>query len=85
VLPIGGLKEKLLAAQRGGIRVVLIPHENVKDLADIPTNIKEELRIEPVRWIEDVLKTALEHMPEPKPAEAPSPVASAQTELARPH
>ncbi len=55
VLPIGGLKEKLLAAQRGGIRTVIIPQENVKDLADIPDNIKGKLDIEPVRWVEDVL------------------------------
>jgi ATP-dependent Lon protease len=64
VLPIGGLKEKLLAAQRGGIQTVLIPHENVKDLADIPDTVKSRLNIEPVRWIEDVLKFALERMPE---------------------
>ena len=60
VLPIGGLKEKLLAAQRGGIKTVVIPHENVKDLADIPDNIKGQLSIEPVRWIEEVLRHALE-------------------------
>lgn len=70
VLPIGGLKEKLLAAQRGGIKTVVIPYENVKDLADIPDNIKAQLNIEPVRWIEDVLKHALERMPEPLPASA---------------
>ena len=68
VLPIGGLKEKLLAAQRGGIRTAIIPHENVKDLADIPDTIKGKLDIVPVRRIEDVLKLALERMPEPKPA-----------------
>ncbi|EIT68801.1 MAG: endopeptidase La [Hydrocarboniphaga sp.] len=85
VLPIGGLKEKLLAAQRGGIRTVVIPHENVKDLADIPPNIKKELKIEPVRWIEDVLKIALESMPEPKSAETPSPVPASQNDLVRPH
>ena len=66
VLPIGGLKEKLLAAQRGGIRTVVIPQENLKDLADIPDNIKGKLDIEPVRWIEDVLRLALEKMPEAK-------------------
>ncbi|MGH8539465.1 MAG: endopeptidase La [Stenotrophobium sp.] len=59
VLPIGGLKEKMLAAQRGGIHTVLIPQENVKDLAEIPDNVKSKLNIEPVRWIEDVLKLAL--------------------------
>ena len=72
VLPIGGLKEKLLAAQRGGIQTVLIPHENVKDLADIPETVKSRLNIEPVRWIEDVLKTALERMPEPRPERQPA-------------
>ncbi len=68
VLPIGGLKEKLLAAQRGGIQTVVIPHENVKDLADIPETVKSKLNIEPVRWVEDVLKIALERQPEPRPA-----------------
>jgi ATP-dependent Lon protease len=65
VLPIGGLKEKLLAAHRGGITTVLIPEENQKDLAEIPKNIKQDLTILPVRWIDDVLKVALQHMPEP--------------------
>ncbi|MGQ0697962.1 MAG: endopeptidase La [Panacagrimonas sp.] len=85
VLPIGGLKEKLLAASRGGIRTVLIPQENVKDLEDIPAEVKAELRIQPVRWIEDVLKLALERVPEPRTAEAPAPVAAPTTEAARPH
>ncbi|MGH8462235.1 MAG: endopeptidase La [Stenotrophobium sp.] len=76
VLPIGGLKEKLLAAQRGGIRTVLIPQENVKDLAEIPETVKSKLNIEPVRWIEDVLKLALERVPEPLPPQA-QPVAAA--------
>jgi len=75
VLPIGGLKEKMLAAQRGGIQTVLIPHENVKDLADIPDNVKSKLNIEPVRWIEDVLKLALERLPEPKPETEATPAA----------
>ncbi|NQY26183.1 MAG: endopeptidase La [Piscirickettsiaceae bacterium] len=66
VLPIGGLKEKLLAAARGGIDTVLIPHENVKDLKEIPDNIKQTLTIIPVRWITDVLKNALLTMPLPK-------------------
>jgi ATP-dependent Lon protease len=66
VLPIGGLKEKLLAAQRGGVKTVLIPQENVKDLAEVPESITSKLEIEPVRWIEDVLRLALERMPEPK-------------------
>ena len=73
VLPIGGLKEKLLAAQRGGIQTVVIPQQNVKDLADIPDNVKSKLNIEPVRWIEEVLKIALERMPEPKPVAEASP------------
>ena len=65
VLPIGGLKEKLLAAHRGGIKKVLIPQENVKDLAEIPDNIKNRLDIQPVKWIEQVLEAALERVPEP--------------------
>jgi ATP-dependent Lon protease len=63
VLPIGGLKEKLLAAHRGGIKTVLIPEENVKDLADIPDNVKSRLEIVPVKWIDQVLELALEHRP----------------------
>ncbi|MGY8894825.1 MAG: endopeptidase La [Burkholderiales bacterium] len=65
VTAIGGLKEKLLAALRGGIETVLIPEENVKDLADIPDNVKSGLEIVPVRWIDQVLEKALERMPEP--------------------
>ena len=65
VLAIGGLKEKLLAAHRGGIKVVLIPEENVKDLADIPDNVKNHLEIVPVRWIDRVLEVALQEMPTP--------------------
>jgi len=65
VLPIGGLKEKLLAAHRGGIKIVLIPEENKRDLTDIPKNIKQNLDIRPVRWIDQVLEVALQHMPEP--------------------
>jgi ATP-dependent Lon protease len=65
VLPIGGLKEKLLAAHRGGIKLVMIPEENVKDLTDIPDNIKNRLDIHPVKWIDQVLKIALERQPEP--------------------
>ncbi len=68
VLPIGGLKEKLLAAHRGGIRRVLIPEENVKDLAEIPDNIKGKLEILPVRWIDQVVEAALERKPEPRVA-----------------
>jgi len=75
VLPIGGLKEKLLAAGRGGIKTVLIPEENVKDLAEVPDEIKNRLEIRPVRWIEQVLEAALERQPAPLPdtvAEAPA-------------
>ena len=67
VLPIGGLKEKLLAAHRGGIKTVLIPLQNVKDLADIPENIKNKLDIHPVKWIDEVLALALEKLPSPLP------------------
>lgn len=67
VLPIGGLKEKLLAAVRGGLQRVLIPEENVRDLAEIPENIKNKLEIIPVKWIDKVLELALERMPEALP------------------
>ena len=75
VLPIGGLKEKLLAAQRGGIETVLIPSENEKDLVEIPENIKEKLDIRPVKWIDEVLEIALERSPQAtvKTAVAPAP------------
>jgi ATP-dependent proteinase. Serine peptidase. MEROPS family S16 len=63
VLPIGGLKEKLLAARRGGIKTVVIPKENERDLEDIPANVKEDLSIHPVRWIDDVLTIALVNNP----------------------
>ena len=66
VLQIGGLKEKLLAAHRGGIETVLIPHENKKDLAEIPKNIKDKLNIVAVKWIDEVLEVALQHMPVPE-------------------
>ncbi|MCB1886807.1 MAG: endopeptidase La [Rhodocyclaceae bacterium] len=72
VLPIGGLKEKLLAAVRGGIGKALIPEENVKDLADIPSNIKDAIEIVPVRWIDQVLREALEREPEALPDDAPA-------------
>lgn len=65
VLPIGGLKEKLLAAHRGGITTVLIPAENEKDLVEIPENIKQNLVIKPVHWIDEVLEVALQYMPVP--------------------
>jgi ATP-dependent Lon protease len=70
VLPIGGLKEKLLAALRGGIDTVLIPKDNVKDLKEIPDNIKQGLKIIPVHWITDVLEQALQTMPKPRDGEA---------------
>ena len=75
VLPIGGLKEKLLAAHRGGITTVLIPIDNEKDLADIPDNIKGSLTIKPVKWIDEVLEIAL--------ASQPVPLAEPATEAAK--
>lgn len=74
VLPIGGLKEKLLAALRGGIKTVLIPHENQRDLTEIPENIKIGLEIKPVRWIEEVLQYALQRMPLPNATLDPPPL-----------
>jgi ATP-dependent Lon protease len=71
VLPIGGLKEKLLAALRGGIKTVLIPEENAKDLQEIPENVKSGLEIVPVKWIDKVLEVALERQPTPLPEEEP--------------
>ncbi len=92
VLPIGGLKEKLLAAHRGGINKVLIPHENEKDLAEIPKNIKDKLTIVPVKWIDEVLQHALAHMPVPESAksdadkDANSPENESKSEdIVRPH
>jgi ATP-dependent Lon protease len=73
VLPIGGLKEKLLAAHRGGIATVLIPDENEKDLVDIPKNIKQKLDIHVVRWIDEVLDLALSRAPEPLPESGGEP------------
>jgi ATP-dependent Lon protease len=69
VLPIGGLKEKLLAAHRGGIETVIIPADNEKDLAEIPKNIKSKLKIVPVRWIDEVIELSLQHVPSPKRSE----------------
>ena len=77
VLPIGGLKEKLLAAVRGGIRLALIPQENVKDLTEIPDTIKNKIEIQPVKWIDKVLDLALEHAPVPLPDEPAADVAAA--------
>jgi ATP-dependent Lon protease len=68
VLPIGGLKEKLLAALRGGIKTVLIPKENEKDLAEIPKNVKQGMDIRPVQWIDEVLEVALVSRPDPRAA-----------------
>ncbi|MGA9854752.1 MAG: endopeptidase La [Gammaproteobacteria bacterium] len=93
VLPIGGLKEKLLAAHRGGLSTVLVPQENAKDLVEIPKNIKGALDIQPVRWIDDIFKVALERIPEPKPAEVAGgsepqvevPAAKTGPEGVRPH
>ena len=92
VLPIGGLKEKLLAAHRGGITTVLIPHENEKDLAEIPKNIKDKLNIVPVKWIDQVLEHALQHMPVPesksadkKPAAAKPDADAESKDIVRPH
>jgi len=71
VTAIGGLKEKLLAAHRGGVKTVLIPEENVKDLQDIPENAKNHLEIVPVKWIDQVLELALERMPQALPEDEP--------------
>jgi ATP-dependent Lon protease len=65
VLPIGGLKEKLLAAHRGNIKTVVIPSENERDLKEIPEHIKADLNIKPVKWIDEVLQIALQFMPTP--------------------
>jgi ATP-dependent Lon protease len=81
VTAIGGLKEKLLAAHRGGATTVLIPEENVKDLQEIPENVKNNLEIIPARWIDQVLAVALETAPKPLPDEEPQskpPVAAAE-------
>ncbi|MNZ36960.1 Lon protease [compost metagenome] len=75
VLAIGGLKEKLLAAHRGGIKTVIIPEENVRDLREIPDNIKADLVIKPVKWIDEVLQIALQYAPEPLSDAAPEMVA----------
>jgi ATP-dependent Lon protease len=92
VLPIGGLKEKLLAAHRGGIETVLIPHENEKDLVEIPKNIKDKLNILPVKWIDQVLELALQHMPVPaakskgkKGESLEGSKGRKSTDIARPH
>ena len=90
VLPIGGLKEKLLAALRGGLQTVLIPDENKRELVEIPKNIKQNLDIRPVRWIDEVLEIALEKMPEPNikkesESEVSSETGEEKTDSIRPH
>ena len=80
VLPIGGLKEKLLAAVRGGLSRVLIPQENVRDLAEIPDNIKNKLEIIPVKWIDQVFELALERLPQALPDVEPTPAAATGAE-----
>jgi ATP-dependent Lon protease len=90
VTAIGGLKEKLLAAHRGGIKTVMIPEENVKDLQEIPENVKNRLEIVPVKWIDRVLEVALETVPQALPDEEPAPVTAAEAAAAaatdtRPH
>jgi ATP-dependent Lon protease len=82
VLPIGGLKEKLLAAQRGGLTTVLIPEQNVKDLADIPDGVKNVLEIRPVKWIDEVLSVALERSPVPLSDDVAAVVAPSSAEPA---
>jgi ATP-dependent Lon protease len=83
VLPIGGLKEKLLAALRGGIKTVVIPKDNEKDLAEIPDNVKKALEIVPVATVDEVLRRALVRVPEPiewaevEPERLPAPAESA--------
>ena len=84
VTAIGGLKEKLLAAHRGGIKTVMIPEDNVKDLQDIPENVKNQLEIVPVRWIDRVLEVALESMPVPLPDDEPVVAAKAEVLPAQP-
>ncbi len=81
VTAIGGLKEKLLAARRGGIKTVLIPQENVKDLQDIPEDVKNQLEIVPVKWIDQVLEIALERVPQALQDEEPAKPAEAATPL----
>ncbi|MFT5707433.1 MAG: ATP-dependent Lon protease, partial [Oceanospirillaceae bacterium] len=83
VLPIGGLKEKLLAAHRGGIKTVIIPQENEKDLKEIPDNIKADLKIIPVKWIDEVLDIALAYAPEPSTPSTKKSLATEQ-EVSKP-
>ncbi len=78
VLPIGGLKEKLLAAARGGIKTVIIPEENERDLKEIPKNVTQSLDIKPVKWIDQVLEIALTEQPMPVEEEK-APAVAAKT------
>ncbi|MDE2095514.1 MAG: endopeptidase La, partial [Burkholderiales bacterium] len=84
VTAIGGLKEKLLAAHRGGITTVIIPEENVKDLQEIPENVKNKLEIVPVKWIDRVLEVALETVPQPLPDDEPVKAAAEPAKPAAP-
>lgn len=81
VLPIGGLKEKLLAAHRGGVKQVIIPFENEKDLAEIPENVMQDLQIHCVKWMDEVLQVALDRMPVPRIADVPSDAQSAEIKV----
>ncbi|MDE2161372.1 MAG: endopeptidase La, partial [Burkholderiales bacterium] len=81
---IGGLKEKLLAAHRGGVKTVLIPEDNVKDLQEIPENAKNNLEIRPVRWIDQVLEIALERPPQPLADDEPAAAEAPKAEVAAP-
>ncbi|MDE2502336.1 MAG: endopeptidase La, partial [Burkholderiales bacterium] len=84
VTAIGGLKEKLLAAHRGGVKTVLIPEDNVKDLQEIPENAKNNLEIRPVRWIDQVLEIALERPPQPLADDEPAAAEAPKAEVAAP-
>jgi ATP-dependent Lon protease len=84
VLPIGGLKEKLLAAMRGGIRTVIIPEENRKDLVDIPKSVTQQMKIVPVRWIDEVLDLALERPISPRTPVEPVAEAAREPDKASP-
>ena len=81
VLPIGGLKEKLLAAHRGGVKQVIIPFENEKDLAEIPENVMQDLQIHCVKWMDEALQVALDRMPVPRIADVPSDAQSAEIKV----
>jgi ATP-dependent Lon protease len=84
VLPIGGLKEKLLAALRGGIQTVIIPKENERDLVEMPKNIKQNLDIRPIRWIDEVLEIALAGRPKPRPSKGAEEAKSTESKEENP-